>query len=152
MKALIQRVRHGAVSVDDEIIAEIGNGYVILLGVGKEDNETDVAYLVKKTLSLRILPDEGDKLNLSLLDTKGEALVVSQFTLYADTTRGNRPGFEPAAPPDLANKLYEEYVSGLRDAGVTVFTGVFGAHMQVEILNDGPVTIILESPAKGAKK
>jgi D-tyrosyl-tRNA(Tyr) deacylase len=149
MRALVQRVSQGAVSIDGKTKATIGMGYVILVGVGKGDNEADVAYLVRKTANLRVFPDEAGKLNRSLIDIGGEALVISQFTLYAVTSRGNRPGFEPAADSETAARLYTLFATGLAEAGIKVETGTFQAHMLVNILNDGPVTILLESPAKG---
>jgi len=135
------------VSVGDATIAKIGPGLVILLGVGQGDDEADAAYLARKTAALRIFADDQGKLNLALAQSKGAALVISQFTLYADTSQGNRPGFSAAAEPGRAEQLYEHYVALLQAAGVPVQTGVFGAHMLVEIENDGPVTIMLESPA-----
>lgn len=151
MRALLQRAAAGAVSVEQQLIGSIGSGLVILLGIGQGDTNDDVAYLVRKTVNLRIFDDSQGKMNLSLKDIGGAALVISQFTLYADTRRGNRPGFEPAAPPELAEQLYQQYIEGLRQQGVTVATGRFGADMLVNISNDGPVTILLESPAKGGK-
>lgn len=151
MRALLQRAAAGAVSVEQQLIGSIGSGLVILLGIGQGDTNDDVAYLVRKTVNLRIFDDNQGKMNLSLKDIGGAALVISQFTLYADTRRGNRPGFEPAAPPELAEQLYQQYIEGLRQQGVTVATGRFGADMLVNISNDGPVTILLESPAKGGK-
>lgn len=148
MRVLIQRVRRGAVSVEGSLRAEIGPGLVLLVGVGKGDGPQEVAWLARKTANLRIFADAAGKLNLSVKDVQGEVLCVSQFTLYADCSRGNRPGFEPAAAPDLANTLYEAYVEALRAEGVSVQTGVFQADMLVEIANDGPVTILLESPQK----
>ena len=152
MRALIQRVKSGSVSIAGSIKSSIGQGYVILLGVGKDDDESDVAYLSRKTANLRIFSDEQGKLNYSIKDIDGELLVISQFTLYADARRGNRQGFEPAASPELANKLYEQYIEALRQEGLKIQTGVFQADMLVNIENDGPVTIMLESPAKGEKK
>ncbi len=151
MRALLQRAAAGAVRVEQQLIGSIGSGLVILLGIGQGDTNDDVAYLVRKTVNLRIFDDSQGKMNLSLKDIGGAALVISQFTLYADTRRGNRPGFEPAAPPELAEQLYQQYIEGLRQQGVTVATGRFGADMLVNISNDGPVTILLESPAKGGK-
>lgn len=152
MRALIQRVANAQVSVEGKTVSAIGPGFLVLLGVGRGDGEKEAAYLARKTANLRVFRDEEGKLNRSLLDIDGEALVVSQFTLYADTSRGNRPGFEPAAPPELAEQLYELYVRLLREAGVKVYTGVFQAEMLVELANDGPVTILLESKQEGAAK
>lgn len=151
MRALLQRVSSGSVSIDGQITGCIKAGLVILIGVGKDDGQSDVDYLVRKTANLRIFADEKGKMNLSIKDIAGEALVISQFTLYADTSRGNRPGFESAASPDLAKQLYLQYISGLIKEGIKVATGTFAASMLVNIDNDGPVTIMLESPAKGGK-
>ena len=147
MKALIQRVQHGSVSVDQKVLGQIGRGYVILLGVAVPDTEADARYLATRTAALRIFPDAQDKMNLSIRDVSGEILVISQFTLYADTRKGNRPGFTDAAPPAQAEALYNRYVAELRQllGEGRVQTGIFRANMQVEILNDGPVTIELRS-------
>ena len=146
MRALLQRVRQGAVHVDGRMTGQTGPGYVIFLGVGRGDSQQDAAWLAQKTANLRVFEDEQGRFNLSLLDMKGSALVVSQFTLYADCRRGNRPGFEQAAPPQVAEYLYQEYVQLLRAQGIVVETGVFQAHMLVELVNDGPATFLLESP------
>ena len=151
MRALLQRVSSGSVSIDGQITGCIKAGLVILIGVGKDDGQSDVDYLVRKTANLRIFADEKGKMNLSIKDIAGEALVISQFTLYADTSRGNRPGFESAASPDLAKQLYLQYINGLIKEGIKVATGTFAASMLVNIDNDGPVTIMLESPAKVGK-
>ncbi|MBR3392188.1 MAG: D-tyrosyl-tRNA(Tyr) deacylase [Firmicutes bacterium] len=148
MRALIQRVSSACVRVDGAETGRSGPGLLVLFGAGRGDGPQDVAWLVRKTANLRIFEDEAGKLNLSVKDIGGSLLVVSQFTLYADCRRGNRPGFDQAAPPELANSLYEQYVSGLRAEGLPVETGVFQAHMAVELINDGPVTIMLETPAK----
>lgn len=146
MKAVIQRVSNSNVKVDGETVGEIGAGLMILLGVWQNDTEEDADKLIKKIPYLRIFEDENGKMNLSCLDVNGEALVVSQFTLCADCSHGRRPSFTQSAPPDEANRLYEYFVSQLKNAGVSkVETGVFGADMKVSILNDGPVTIILDS-------
>lgn len=144
MRALVQRVRSGAVSVAGEEIARIGRGLVILLGIGPEDAEAQARYLAEKIATLRIFEDADGKMNLSLLDVAGEAIVVSQFTLYADTERGRRPSFVNAAVPELAEPLVARFGELLQAQGVRVQTGRFGAEMQVEIHNDGPVTIWLE--------
>ena len=144
MRALIQRVSHGKVSVADETIAEIDKGIVILLGVGHTDGEEQANYLVKKIAGLRIFEDEDGKTNLSLLDVGGEAIVVSQFTLYADTRKGRRPSFINAAHPDIAEPLVDYFVELMKGHGIPTQTGQFGAHMLVEIDNDGPVTIWVE--------
>jgi D-tyrosyl-tRNA(Tyr) deacylase len=145
MRVLIQRVTQADVKIDGEVINAIGPGMVVLFGVGKGDTDADVEFLARKTANLRIFSDDNGKLNLSVLDIDGEVLVVSQFTLYADCTRGNRPGFEPAAAPDFADNMYEKYLAALRNLGVRVASGVFQADMLVNIANDGPVTIMLES-------
>lgn len=145
MRAVLQRVSRARVAVDGKITGEIGAGLMILLGVGKEDSSAVAAALAEKTANLRIFEDAQQKMNLSLLDTKGAALVVSQFTLYGDARGQRRPSFMAAAPPDLAKKLYEEYCEALRCLGVTVATGIFQAMMSVELVNEGPVTILLDS-------
>ncbi|MBT3338795.1 MAG: D-tyrosyl-tRNA(Tyr) deacylase [Anaerolineae bacterium] len=144
MRALIQRVSHGKVSVAGESIAEINTGIVILLGIGGDDGEEQAQYLAKKIAEMRIFEDEQGKTNLSLLDVGGEAIVVSQFTLYADTRKGRRPSFINAAHPNIAAPLVERFVELMKSHGVPTQTGKFGAHMLVEIDNDGPVTIWLE--------
>jgi len=144
MRALLQRVSSGKVSVDDQVIAQIGHGLVILLGVGQEDTEEQAVYLAEKIANLRIFEDEQGKTNLSVLDVGGEAIVVSQFTLYADTRKGRRPSFVYAGAPEMAEPLVERFAKLLRGQGVPTQTGQFGAHMLVEINNDGPVTIWLE--------
>jgi D-tyrosyl-tRNA(Tyr) deacylase len=133
------------VTVGGRVAGEIGAGLLILLGVSRTDNPESAAYLAEKIVNLRIFPDEAGKMNRSLLDTHGSALVVSQFTLYGDTRGGRRPSYIQAASPEDANRLYEEFVQAMRALGVQVATGVFQAHMEVELLNDGPVTILLDS-------
>jgi D-tyrosyl-tRNA(Tyr) deacylase len=144
MRALLQRVSSGKVTVDGQVIAQIGHGLVILLGIGHGDGEEQAVYLAEKIANLRIFEDEGGKTNLSILDVGGEAIVVSQFTLYADTRKGRRPSFIYAAGTDLAEPLVERSAELLRGHGIPTQTGQFGAHMLVEINNDGPVTIWLE--------
>ena len=144
MRAVVQRVRQGSVTIAGKRVAEIGAGMVILLGVGPQDTEIQAEALARKIAMLRIFSDAEDKMNLSLLDTKGEAIVVSQFTLYANTRKGNRPSFVEAAPPEIASPLVERFAGLLRVQGVPTQTGEFGADMLVEIANDGPVTILLE--------
>ena len=144
MRAVIQRVNYGQVSVDGQIVAKIGKGLVILLGIGPQDDTAKVAALTKKIAMLRIFEDDEEKMNLSLLDIKGEAIVVSQFTLYADTRRGNRPSFTDAAKPDLASPLVDQFVEEMKKLGIPTQSGVFGAHMKVVLENDGPVTICME--------
>ena len=146
MKAVIQRVTHASVKVDGKTVGSCGQGFLILLGVMAGDDEKEADKLVNKTVNLRIFEDENGKMNLSSLDIGGEMLVVSQFTLCADCTHGRRPSFTPSALPDEANRLYEYFVRRLKENGIShVETGVFGADMKVELLNDGPVTIILDS-------
>lgn len=148
MKAILQRVTRASVTVSSEVVASIGLGLVILLGVGPEDTNADAGELAEKCARLRIFEDEAGKMNLSLLDVSGEAIVVSQFTLYADTSRGRRPSFVYAAKPGLAAPLVEVFAGKLSALGVPTQQGVFGAHMVVDIRNDGPVTILLEQPQK----
>lgn len=145
MIAVVQRVSSASVEVGNKIISEIGRGLVVLLGVAKGDGESDSDYLADKLLNLRIFEDDAGKMNRSLLDIKGEALVVSQFTLLGDTKKGRRPGFDLAAPPDLAEPLYERFVAKVKASGIKVSKGIFGAKMLVRINNDGPVTFIVES-------
>ena len=146
MKIVIQRVKSASVKVDGEVTGAIGEGMVALLGIGEEDRSADLAYILDKLPNLRIFEDGEGKMNLSLLDTGGAVLAVSQFTLYADTSRGRRPSFTQAAKPDIAEAYYHDFVAGLRERGIRVETGVFQEHMEVELINDGPVTIIMESP------
>ena len=145
MRAVIQRVAQAKVEVGDGVAATIARGFLVLLGVEKGDCEADAAYLAKKVAALRIFPDDAGKMNLALRDVGGAALVVSQFTLAADTRRGNRPAFDKAAEPAEGQRLYGAFVADLRAAGVPVQTGVFGAQMKVSLVNDGPVTIIMDS-------
>lgn len=146
MKAVLQRVKHSSVTIDGKKKSEIGHGFMILLGVVSGDTKEDADKLIRKIPVLRVFEDENGKMNLSCLDIDGEMLVVSQFTLCADCSHGRRPSFTDSAPPDEANELYEYVVKELKKAGVkSVQTGEFGADMQVELLNDGPVTIILDS-------
>jgi len=144
MRALLQRVRSGRVTVEGRTIAEIGHGLVILLGIGHGDSQDQAAFLAEKIANLRIFEDGQGKTNLSILDVKGEAIVVSQFTLYADTRKGRRPSFIDAALPEVAAPLVDRFAGLLQGYGIPVKTGQFGAHMLVEIDNDGPVTIWLE--------
>jgi len=144
MKLVIQRVKNAKVTVDGKTTGEIGQGFLVLLGVAPEDTKEIADYLVQKLIKLRIFTDENDKMNLSIKDINGELLIVSQFTLYADCTGGNRPSFIGAAKPDLANELYEYFMEQCRKEGFKTEHGIFGADMKVELLNDGPVTIILE--------
>jgi len=145
MRAVVQRVSRAKVTVGGEASGEIGEGVMVLLGVGREDTPAAAAALAEKTANLRIFEDENQKMNRSLLDVKGSALVVSQFTLYGDTRGGRRPSFVAAAPPEQAKSLYEEFCETLRKLGVQVATGIFQAMMSVELVNEGPVTILLDS-------
>ena len=149
MRALLQRVRRAEVRTDKGVVGSIGPGLLVLLGVGQDDDERAADGLAAKTAKLRIFADAEGRMNLSLLDVGGEALVVSQFTLFADARNGNRPSFVRAAPPQRADALYARYVAALRDAGVPVATGTFQTHMQVELVNDGPVTVWLDGDELG---
>jgi len=144
VRAVVQRVQRGSVSVGEKTLAEIQQGLVILLGIGPQDDEAVVRKLAEKIARMRIFPDEVRKMNISLLDIGGEALVIPQFTLFADTSRGNRPSFTDAGPPDLAKPLSLYFAECLRALGIPTGEGEFGAHMVVEIINDGPVTISVE--------
>ena len=144
MRLVIQRVSRASVTVDQEVVGQIGKGYLVLLGVGDGDTTADADRLIKKMVNLRIVSDENDTINLSLKDVQGSLLVVSQFTLYADTRHGNRPGFTFAARPELAEQLYEYFLERCRQEIPQVEHGSFGAHMEVSLVNDGPFTIILE--------
>ncbi len=145
MRALVQRVSKASVTVEGQKVGEIGKGLVILLGVRTGDTEEDAKFLAEKCANLRIFPDDHGKFNLSALEVKGEMLVVSQFTLYGDTRKGRRPSFIEAAPPEVSEPLYRSFVANLKEMGFKVEEGVFGAMMEVEIHNDGPVTLLLES-------
>jgi len=145
MRAVLQRVSRVRVTVEGNVTGEIGSGLMILLGVGREDNSAVAASLAEKCANLRIFEDDEGKMNRSLLDVKGSALVVSQFTLYGDARGQRRPSFISAAPPELAKTLYDEFCAALRGLGVTVATGIFQAMMSVELVNEGPVTILLDS-------
>lgn len=144
MKLVVQRVLEANVKVDNKIVGQIKQGFVVLLGVGENDTKEEADYLVQKLLKLRVFTDEKDKMNLSLQDIKGELLIISQFTLYADCSGGNRPSFTKAGKPEKANELYEYFVEECRKTEINVQTGIFGADMKVSLINDGPVTIILE--------
>ena len=144
MRAVVQRVKHSSVTVDEKVVGKINSGFMVLLGVEKGDTEKDVTYIADKLLGLRIFEDEDEKMNLSIQDVNGEMLIVSQFTLLADCRKGRRPSFVEAARPEEANDLYMKLVSYVRES-VTVETGVFQADMQVDICNDGPVTVMLDS-------
>jgi D-aminoacyl-tRNA deacylase len=145
MRAVIQRVKQARVSVEGQVIGEIKQGLLCFLGVGKEDQEADADYLAAKIPQLRIFEDAGGRFNRSLLDIKGEILVVSQFTLFGDCRRGRRPSFSDAAEPDQAHELYQRFIAKLKENAVPVATGEFQAHMEVELVNDGPVTLLLDT-------
>ena len=145
MRAVVQRVSSSKVTVEDNIMGQIKKGLLVLLGVTHEDTSSDVDYMIDKILNLRIFEDENGKMNLSLKDVGGELLVVSQFTLYGDCRKGKRPSFTNAARPEVATPLYEEFVQKSKDQDIVVQTGQFGAHMMVDLINDGPVTILLDS-------
>jgi D-aminoacyl-tRNA deacylase len=148
MRVVVQRVNSSKVTVEDKIIGSIGKGLNLLIGISKEDTEEDLLYLKDKIVNLRIFEDENDKMNLSLLDVKGEILAISQFTLYGDCRKGRRPNFMEAEGGERAKALYERFVELLRETSLKVETGEFGAHMIVDIQNDGPVTLILDSKKK----
>lgn len=146
MRAVIQRVNKSSVSVNCKNIGKIAKGLLVLLGVSSDDKKADADFMAEKIVNLRIFEDENQKMNLSLIDTKGAMLVVSQFTLLGDCRKGRRPSFFRAASPDMANELYERFINQVREKGINVETGQFGAMMEVELVNDGPVTLIVESP------
>jgi len=148
MRALVQRVSRASVTVNGEVVGKIGRGLVVLVGVANEDTEKDAQYLVQKVVNLRIFPDSDGKFNLSALDVRGELLLISQFTLMGDARKGRRPSFDAAMPPAQAEKLFEYFVQEASASGLRVETGRFQAHMQVEIINDGPVTLMLDSREK----
>lgn len=148
MRLVIQRVTEARVEINGEIIGSIGTGMVILVGISQEDTEDDVIYLVRKVRNMRIFEDSQGKMNLSIDQVKGSVLSVSQFTLYADTKKGNRPSFVNAAKPDHSAPLYEKFNASLSSEGINVETGIFGEDMKVSLLNDGPVTIIIDSKNK----
>ncbi|MCM2265680.1 MAG: D-aminoacyl-tRNA deacylase [Desulfuromonadales bacterium] len=145
MRAVVQRVTEARVEVGGETVGAIGQGFLVLLGVAQGDTSADAAYLAEKTAGLRVFEDAAGKMNLALREVDGAVLAVSQFTLLGDCRKGRRPGFTDAAPPELADPLYNEYVAALRAVGLTVATGVFRAEMQVHLVNDGPVTLLLDS-------
>ena len=144
MKFVVQRVANASVKVDGKIVGKINKGYMVLIGIKQDDTIEEADYLVKKLINLRVFEDENEKMNLSLKDVDGELLLISQFTLYGDCSNGNRPSFTEAAKPDKANELYEYIVQKCKEKIAKVETGIFGANMKVELLNDGPVTIIME--------
>lgn len=144
MKLVIQRVSKAHVTVNEKIVGKINKGFLVLLGVSNEDTKENADYLVKKLCNLRVFEDENEKMNLSLKDVKGEILIISQFTLFADCNKGNRPSFANAGNPELAKQLYEYFIQECKKIGLKVENGIFGAHMEVSLINDGPVTILLE--------
>lgn len=146
MRALLQRVDRATVSVESQIVGEITQGLLILLGVAHTDGAEELRFVAEKCANLRIFEDDQGKMNRSLLDIGGEALVVSQFTLYGDTRKGRRPSFIQAAPPDHARERYEQFVATLKALGIATQTGMFGAHMHIDLVNNGPVTIMVETP------
>ena len=148
MRVVLQRVAHASVTVEEKVIGQIQRGFLLLVGVTHDDAMEDMEYLVRKIVQMRIFEDEEGKLNRSIQDIGGEILSVSQFTLYADTKKGNRPSFSKAAPGDVALEMFEQFNGLLRDTGIPVETGQFGADMKVELLNDGPVTILLDSKTR----
>ncbi len=148
MRAVIQRAKNASVRVENETVGEISHGLVVFIGVEDEDTEEDAAYLVRKISNLRIFEDDQEKMNLSVKDVHGDVLSISQFTLHADTKKGNRPSFVAAAKPDFAAELYELFNEKLSDEGIRVETGRFGEHMEIDFVNDGPVTILIDSKNK----
>jgi len=145
MRAVVQRVKSASVTVDDKIVSSIGNGFLVLLGVENGDTQQDIDYIVSKITGLRIFEDLDEKMNLSVLDVKGEIIVVSQFTLAGDARKGRRPSFSNAMLPEKANQMYMQVVESIQSFGINVGTGIFGAMMDVELVNSGPVTILLDS-------
>ncbi|QQY78755.1 D-tyrosyl-tRNA(Tyr) deacylase [Keratinibaculum paraultunense] len=145
MRAVVQRVLNANVEVNGKIVGDIKKGLLVFLGIGNDDNNKDLNYMVDKILGLRIFEDNNNKMNLSLLDIKGEILVVSQFTLYGDVRKGRRPSFTDSAKPDIAEKMYNQFINKCKQKGVKTEKGVFGADMKVKLVNDGPVTILIDS-------
>lgn len=148
MRIVLQRVKSASVSIDETVVGKIGVGYVLLVGIADNDTEAELDYLVRKITKLRVFEDLVGKMNLAIEDVDGQILSISQFTLYADTKKGNRPSFTKAGAPDFADKMYQLFNKKLRDTGLTVETGEFGANMQVQLINDGPVTIIFDTENK----
>lgn len=145
MRAVVQRVLNSNVKVKGEIVGKINKGLLVFLGVGEDDTQKDLKYICDKVVGLRIFEDENDKMNLSIKDVGGEILVISQFTLYGDVRKGKRPSFSSSANPDIGNKFYKEFIQNIKDLGIHTQEGIFGAHMEVSLVNDGPVTILLDS-------
>ena len=148
MIAVIQRVSSASVSIEGKMTSSVGRGLLVLLGIEENDDEQDLSWLTNKILNMRIFADENSKMNLSVSDVNGEMLIVSQFTLHASTKKGNRPSFVKAAKPDIAIPIYEKFIQMIGQSGIRVSTGEFGANMQVELINDGPVTIVIDSKNK----
>lgn len=148
MRIVLQRVKSASVSIDETVVGKIGVGFVLLVGIADSDTEAELDYLVRKITKLRVFEDLVGKMNLAIEDVGGQILSISQFTLYADTKKGNRPSFAKAGAPDFADKMYQLFNKKLRDTGLTVETGEFGANMQVQLINDGPVTIIFDTENK----
>lgn len=148
MRSVVQRVKEAAVRVDGEVVGQISSGFLVLLGVGENDTDADAAWMAEKIAGLRVFEDADGKMNLSLLDVNGEVLLVSQFTLYGDCRKGKRPSFSTAAPPEQARKLFVQVAEAMSTKGLTVETGVFQARMEVALVNDGPVTLLLDSEKK----
>ncbi len=145
MRAVVQRVTYSSVEVNGEIVGEINNGFNVLLGISKDDTEEDMKYIKEKIINLRVFSDENDKMNLSLLDIKGELLLISQFTLYGDARKGRRPNFMNALGGEEAKRFYDKFIEMMKETGLKIETGIFGADRKVDIKNDGPVTILLDS-------
>ncbi|SDO66686.1 D-aminoacyl-tRNA deacylase [Desulforhopalus singaporensis] len=148
MRAVVQRVSRAAVGTEGRTIGRIGTGLLILLGIQDQDDDSDIAWMAEKAVNLRIFEDKQGKMNLSVADIGGEMLIISQFTLYGDCRKGRRPGFSDAARPEIAEPLYHRFVAAVRDRGIKVATGAFQADMEVELINDGPVTLLLDSDKK----
>ena len=145
MRAVVQRVSSAEVRVDDKMVGRVGKGLLVYLGVGKEDTVSDIEYMAEKVSGLRIFEDENGKMNLSVKDIEGEILAISQFTLYGDVRKGKRPSFSDSAAPDKGEELYNQFISRIQGIGIRIDKGIFGAHMMVDYVNDGPVTILLDS-------
>nr|WP_300005724.1 D-aminoacyl-tRNA deacylase [Tissierella sp.] len=145
MRAIVQRVKNSSVEVDGKTVGKIETGLLVFLGIGKDDSESDLEYMLDKIIGLRIFQDSDEKMNLSLIDIEGEILVVSQFTLYGDVRRGKRPSFSASANPEMGNSFYRKFIDKLKLKGISVQEGIFGADMEVQLINDGPVTILLDS-------
>lgn len=145
MRAVLQRVSEASVKVDNNIIGQIQKGFVVLLGIGKEDNEEDIKYICEKIINLRVFEDAQDKMNLSVLDVEGELLIISQFTIYGDCRKGRRPSFDTAAKVEEAKRLYEKFLEEIKNNGIKIEAGEFQADMKVSLVNDGPVTMLLDS-------